>query len=279
METPTTLVAKIQHFLINPPTPKTKEEKKAFEDFQVKNGAKFAELIAKYFTKQDERTGEAVLSPSSLGKCTRQLAYKYHGFEGEPFSYETIMTFMTGELLERSTYMLADAVDSPISDIQKQITVGETSGSIDGTVGDIVVDVKSMSDAAFNINHQNGAMDDGFGYLTQMAYYVQGMGKKIGEWITINKNKGTIAVLTAPARPHLVDIGEEKRKTVLNSTPDNLPRRDFDLEYEKKTSRLRLCMQCKFCAFKARCWEITDTKPGWNNSVTYYAKGPNNVNG
>ncbi len=144
------------------------EEKKAFEDFQVKYGALFAELIAKYFTHQDDRTGAAVLSPSSLGKCTRQLAYKYHGFEGEPFSYETIMTFMTGDILELVAYMLADAVDSPISDIQKQVTIGETSGSIDGVVGDIVVDIKSMSDAAFNINQQNGAMDDGFGYLTQI---------------------------------------------------------------------------------------------------------------
>lgn len=273
---PHTLVEKVKLFLVNPPKPETKVEESALLDFKVKWGAKFGDIIDKYFVHQDEREGLAVLSPSSLGKCTRQLAYKYHEIEGEPLTYETKMTFMTGDILELVLYMLAEAVGEPVENIQKRISVGDISGTIDGTIRDVLLDVKSMSDAAFSINERNGMSDD-FGYQTQLEIYKEGEQKERGAWIAINKNRGTIGVMEAPHKPYLVKLAQEKKQRVIDSSPGQLPPRDFDLEYEKKTSRLKLAMQCKFCPFKAFCWELEEEVPGWNNSITYYAKGPRNV--
>jgi len=117
-------------------------------------------------------------------------------------------------------------------------------------------------------------MSDDFGYQTQLEFYKAGMDKLTGAWIAINKNRGEIAVMEAPHKPYLVKLGKEKKDRVMASTPLALPPRDYDLETEKKTGKLKLAMQCKFCNFKGLCWNIASTEPGWNNSVTYYAEGP-----
>ena len=271
---PHKLVSKIKEYLVNPPRkPETKVEEAALMDFKVKWGAKFGDIIDKYFVQQEKRKGVAVLSPSSLGKCTRQLAYEYHSIEGESFTAETKLTFMTGDILELVTYMLAEAVNDPIKNQQERIEVEGLGGNIDGTVRDTLIDVKSMSDAAFSINKRSG-MDDAFGYHTQLEIYKAGKELESGAWIGINKNRGEISVFDASHKPYLVKLAKEKKERVINSTPEQLPPRDFYLETEKKTGRLKLAMQCKFCPFKAKCWIIEETAEGWNNSVTYYAAGP-----
>ena len=272
--TPDVLVDAIKKFLANPPA-LDKDKLGEYQKFEIHWAEKFKDLMAKYFIK-DERDNTGKNRPSSLGKCTRQIAYTYHGIEGLPISPETKMTFLTGELLELIFYMLADAVGHPVQNTQAKADLGWVSGSIDGEIGDTLIDVKSMSDAAHAIATREG-ISDAFGYQTQLELYKVGRQKEKGAWIGINKNKGKISVFPSVSRPHLVQIAKEKAELVQASTPDNLPARDFQLEYEKKTSRLKLPFQCKFCDHRERCWEITSEEPGYNNSVTIYAKGPRNV--
>lgn len=234
--------------------------------------SRFHNILVKQLTKEIPRTKEEVLSPSTLGKCTRQLGYAYHDFPREPFTYDSKFTFITGDIIELIIYTIAEIAGVPFEDIQKRIKVGEIEGNIDGNLGDYTVDVKTMSDAAYNIADRNG-IDDAFGYPTQLQLYVEGTGKKKGAWICYNKNKGTLQVHKAANRPQLVEIAKNKREIVINSTKDALPSRDFELEYDKKSGRRKLAMQCKFCPYKYHCWEITGIGEGYNRSEVYYASG------
>ena len=138
--TPEILVEEVKKFLINPPS-LGEEEKGAYEDFREEWMSAFGDIIDKYCQPQETRTGEAALSPSSLGKCVRALAYNYHGIPGVSHSYKTKMTFLTGDLLELVFYMLADAVGSPVENAQARVDLNGIKGSIDGEIRETLVDI------------------------------------------------------------------------------------------------------------------------------------------
>lgn len=242
-------------------------------EYDMTVGQSFENIIKKHLFERTERTGAAVLSPSSLGKCTRQLAYAYHGFPKAPLKYNERLTFLTGSLLELVLYIVFEAAGVPIQDQQKELTIGDIVGTTDGTLCGYVVDLKSMSKASFEIAVRDGVSND-FGYLTQMQLYKVGLNSRKGVFIGINKNTGEIALFEAEDRPVLVEIASTKRKIVIESSPDKLPARDFALEVDPKTKKMRLPMQCKFCSYKEHCWEIVEVVKGYNNSDQYISSGP-----
>lgn len=229
--------------------------------------------VLKTLEPEEPTTGDRVFRPSLLGKCTRMLGYMYHGFKGEPLTYDTKLTFLTGHILELVLLTIARGAGVPVEGLQKRIDVDGVGGNLDFELGDYVIDIKSQSDISFDIANKKG-IDDGFGYPTQLEIYRQGADKEKGGWLTINKNRGTIAVHEYEPKPHKLDIALRKREIVKASTPDNLPERDYDLEVDPKTKKMRLCMQCKFCNFKELCWNITEEIKGYNNSVQFLSSGP-----
>lgn len=241
----------------------------SFTEEEERNISKVLFEAVKKHLQPRKREGVGVLSPSSLGRCTRQLAYKYNGFKGEPLTYANKLLFMYGDLIEAIIYVVADKAGVPFDGIQDKIEVGDTKGNIDGIWEDVLVDIKSMSPASFSIS-KRGGVSDGFGYQTQMEYYKKGKGLDKGGWLGVNKVSGEMHWFDAPSKSYLVDVGESKREIVLNSTPENLPKRDYQSEIDPKSKRNRLCFQCKFCEFKQECWDILEVGKGYNKSEVYY---------
>lgn len=228
----------------------------------------FRYYLERQLSPQEKQVGEAVLRPSSLGKCTRMLAYSYHGFEGEPIDYNTRLTFLMGNILEIVLVFAAQQSGVPIEDLQRKVEVEGIEGSLDFILGDYVVDVKSQSDYSFSLG-----IDDEFGYPTQLEIYRQGAGKSKGGWLTINKNNGKIAVHEYEPKPLKLDIALRKAEIVRQSTPDNLPARDYDLEVDKKTKKMKLCLQCRFCSYRNLCWNIVEEMEGYKGAIHYISTG------
>ena len=236
-------------------------------------GERCAYSMQRQFFETEPRVGEAVLSPSSLGKCVRMLAYAYHGYPQEGISAKLKMTFLTGDLLEAVIYAVAEFSGWPIENIQKVVypfgEEGGVKGSIDGMLGNVMVDVKTSSLASFDITKRLG-VTDGFGYLTQIALYKEGVQSEEGIFVYVNKNTGEIAVHSVPHDPDLVRVAKMKYDMVRASTPDRLPPRPHEPAIDKKSKRKCLPFQCKFCNFKTTCWNVTGIGKGYNNSEVYY---------
>ena len=226
-------------------------------------------------SEKDRRTPSA----SNLGKCTRQLAYKYHGIQGERIDYKSRLTFCYGDIVEVLLYILFDVVGAPVDNKQVSINEDGITGSPDGSLEDWAVDIKSMSAYAFKLAQEKG-VDNAFGYETQLSIYTKALGKTLLGWFGICKDKGDIDFFPGLFKPSLVEIAKRKKEIVEQSTLDNLPARDYQLEADaprgKASGKLKLAMQCKFCPNRFQCWNITEVAAGFNNSEVYYATGPNN---
>lgn len=262
------LIDGIKNFLRNPNLP----DEATGIDIYGEYKERFVDLLEKQLNPV-ERTGEELLSPSQLGKCTRMLAYAYHGFEGEPLEPETKLTFIFGDLIELIIYFIADVAGFEITNKQQYINVDGIEGNIDGTYKKSVLDIKSASPGAFSIAERNGVSNT-FGYTTQLQIYKKGTEKESAFWLYVNKATGEMAVFDAPENPLLVELAKRKKELVVSSSPGRLPARDHTLETDPKTKKLRLGVECKFCKFKSSCWNITGIGKGYNNSTTYFSDGP-----
>ncbi len=234
--------------------------------------AHFAQDVQEAFHKQffEPQRKNPKPSMSGLGKCGRQLAYRYHGFKGLPLTPKSKMTFFFGDLIEAAIYVIAEAAGWEIKDIQKFVTVDEIGGHTDGSPAlDTVFDVKSMSKAATEIAIREGGISDAFGYLTQLSLYKAGLKAKHSFLLGVNKNTGDIEVWEVPDSPDLVELAKAKYDMVLASTPERLPPRPYTLTQDKKSKKDCLAMQCKFCDFRYLCWNISGVIEGYNKSEVY----------
>lgn len=259
---------RLEDFLCNP----EKYVASLSEKQKTEIASGFGQNAMKAFAKQfyEVRKENPKPSMSSLGKCVRQLAYRYHGFKGEPMPAKSKMTVFFGDIIEAAIYAISNAAGWEIHDIQRYITIDEIGGHTDGMPAeDTVFDVKSASSASFEIAKRNGGVDDGFGYLTQLSLYKEGLQVQKGFFVFVNKNTGEIEVFEAPHTPDLVDLAKAKYKMVLDSTPDRLPPRPYTTEIDPKSKKTRLCMQCKFCDYRYLCWNIQEVIKGYNNSEVY----------
>ena len=271
MSVATELKERIEDFLVDPRKYMSQLSQDQCDELLENFGKGCEEAFIKQFMAEP-RSGKP--SASSLGKCARQLAYQYHGFEGEPMTAQKKMTFFTGDLLEAAIYAICEAAGWKILDIQKRTTVGDIGGSIDGKANpDTLVDIKTASKAAAAIAERTG-VTDGFGYLTQMQIYREGEGVKDAFWLYVCKDNGKISVHEAEDMPDLVTMAKSKYDFILASTPDRLPPRPHALEINKKTKRSCLPFNCAYCDYKEHCWVITDKGEGYNNSVVYHATEP-----
>jgi hypothetical protein len=215
-------------------------------------------------------------SMSSLGKCARMLAFKYHGYPGVPLTAKLKLTFFYGDLIEAAVVAIAQASGWEIKDMQRFVSVDEIGGHIDGMPAEnTVFDVKSMSAASFEITKRSGGVGDDFGYLTQISLYRAGLQVDEAFFLCVNKNTGEIAVWEAPNTPDLVELAKAKYNLVMASTPDRLPARPYQPVNDKKTGKLCLPMQCKFCDFRLLCWNVVDIAEGYNKSEVYVVDSEN----
>lgn len=227
------------------------------------------EEMKKSFRRQFVSQGEERKEPSasSLGKCARQLAYKYHGVKGEPISPRARIVFATGDYYEVLAKLLLRLAGVPIRNEQAGVRLPSgVGGSIDFTaeLSDVesenpVVDVKSHSSFGFERESKEG-ISDSFGYRTQGAIYREGMGRRRFLHLNFNKNTGEFAEVedTGAVSP-LVRNAERRYKLVKESTPDKLPAREYE-PLREKDGRPYLDFTCAYCPFKSTCWTIEERR-------------------
>lgn len=210
------------------------------------------------FMTEENGVSKGVLRLSSAGKCARQLAYGYHGFEkkGKEIDARAKIIFFQGDLVELMLASIAKlsgcnltATGLNQATVELPVNGGFIKGHTDGLLiepGEILlVEFKSMSSYAFE-RFQDGFIDDS--YIAQYNSYMAAMGLKRCVFIGLNKDSGILHEMVIHRDEEIVDKCRQNLLTVIKSTPENLP----DQAYQPDEKGM-LPWQCTYCAYWGIC--------------------------
>lgn len=254
-----------------------------------------------------DESKRSFLTASKVGKCVRALALEKLGAIPEPINARGKLTFSFGNMLEAMYRYLLRSIDSEqfkfIETNERQpiaIAGEETSGYYDGIIeahwtlywealgGDkkwwedtsrelgkenlrSVFEMKTMADYSFKRAVRENAVENSYGYRTQLGLYVrQAMLDKridipVGVFFLVNKNTGGIAELwkTMKQLQDDIELGDDNFSIVSGVIRNNekLPPRPFEANAHGVIPNF----PCGYCNFKYDCFS-SDKVTGWELS-------------
>lgn len=210
------------------------------------------------------------LRGSSIGtQCDRKLWYMTNEpEEGEDPAPYTKIKFLYGHLLEELVLFLAEQAGHKVEARQQKVTVNGVDGHLDAVIDGRVVDAKSANSRSMEKFRNNSLQtDDPFGYLDQINFYHAGYtGSKDDKvsFLAIDKELGHLVLDTYPA------YGADVVKNIIDTKKElikgDIPARGYMPEADGKSGNMQLCMECRYCDRKNKCW------PGLRTFL--YAGGP-----
>ena len=237
----------------------------------------FKEACGQALEKQFSREPrEHKLRLSALGKPLCQQQSEQLGIEQE-FSYNAIMRFLLGDLVEASLIAVMKAAGIEVQEEQQKTKINlddtDINGTLDVVIDDKVYDIKSASPYAFQNKfgkfggYAKVKEDDPFGYVVQGYAYAQGVDKPFGGWIVVDKSSGEVTVCEAP------DIQEQDKQDALDAATVNVRKLKKTKRIEKQfkptdeidkgepTGNKLLPRECGFCGFRHNCWSKAQFLP------------------
>ena len=209
---------------------------------------------------EEHGVSKGTLRLSSAGKCARQLAYAYHGFEkkGKEIDARAKIIFFQGDLVELMLSSIAklagcNLTATGLNQAVCKLQVGETfiTGHTDGLLiepGEIyLVEFKSMSSYGFE-RFEKGFIDDS--YIAQYNVYMEALGLKRCVFIGCNKDSGVLHEMVITKDPVIVEKAKANLAKVIASTPTALP--DPPKEYGPDEKGF-YTWNCMYCAFWGIC--------------------------
>ena len=188
------------------------------------------------FTENNERKA-GVIRLSSAGKCARQLAYQYHGYEpdGKELDSRAKVVFFMGDLTELMIISLAklagcNVIATGLNQMSLSITIDgvEIEGHPDGLLSADrkfrLIEVKSMPKLRFE-RFEKGVIDET--YLAQVNIYLEALGLDECIMVALNKDSGVLGERLIKKDPRIVAFVRGNIHKVLKSTKENLPPRAF----------------------------------------------------
>lgn len=214
------------------------------------------EHILQHFSKEEEnREWSTGLRGSAAGKCARAIAYQVHGYTAEPLSARARMVFRMGDLVEQDMIDACLASGVELTNLQEEVelTIDGTriTGHIDAQLDDIIVDFKSINTMRFK-QADKGIIDDS--YVAQMHFYMKAKGLTKALVVYYDKNVSAVCEVKVRFDEAIWNQVEQRFKSVIHSTPDELPSREYGL-----TSKGTLPWQCSYCAYNKHCWPEQQT--------------------
>jgi len=216
--------------------------------------------FSRQFMKKDEYDSTGKLHMSSIGKCERQLAYKYHGIQGEGKSIDgrARMNFFFGDLAELVLIKLAKLSGVPLigtGQDQVRITLplnstgNEISGYPDGFLVDgreiKTVSIKSMPSFRFRA-FEKGDIDDS--YIAQANIEMLATGLSECVMVALCKDNGVFGERIIERSQAVVNKLRQSAKVVIKSTPKELPAARYEPNNKGKYP-----WQCLYCAHWKLC--------------------------
>ena len=204
-----------------------------------------------------------ILRLSKAGKCPRQIAYAFYGYEikGKEIDSRAKIVFFQGDLVELMMMSLARLAGCNVVGTGfNQITVGvpilgkegNDSTIVEGHPDGFLIDngvklteCKSMASYSYE-RFEVGEIDDG--YKAQINMYLEGTGLDECILVAMNKDNGVLGEMLIKKDPKIVKNAKDGFSDVLKSTKGFLPNPMYVAD-EKGTYP----WQCLYCAYHGWC--------------------------
>ena len=210
------------------------------------------------FMEVSEYDSTGRLYVSQVGKCPRQLAYQFHGFEksGKDIDGRARLIFWFGDLVETAIVSIAKLSGCNITatGLNQMHLVAENekfklSGYPDGLVLTnkelVVLEIKSMSDFAFK-RFEKGEVDES--YIAQVNMEMELSGTDKCCFVGLNKNNCIMNEMVFERDQNVIDEIKSNLFTVVNSTPEKLPAQKYSANEKGKYP-----WQCLYCSYWKHC--------------------------
>lgn len=238
------------------------EDGKTLDQGVIYEAEKIAGAVFKrqFMTDPEDKPGTIRLS--GVGRCSRQQAYNFHGFEpaGKEMDGRAKLTFFIGDLVELAVISLVKIAVNKFQTgnvlatglSQMTLKLDKISGHPDGIYYFYedkkwrVIEVKSMADYSFGEFEKNGMLDSG--YLGQVHAYMEWLGFDECIFIGLNKNNSILHEQVIKKDPLVVEIIRGNIKSILESTPDSLPVRPY-----QPNEKGFYPWQCLYCPHHITC--------------------------
>lgn len=243
-------------------------------------GEALKEILRTRFSKREEKTGDAILRFSSIGKKDRALWYEAHNTPREKIPPKVALKWLYGDLIELLMIFLTKEAGHNVTHEQAEVTVDGVKGHLDCVVDGVVVDVKSASSFSFQ-KFKEGAFkfDDPFGYVAQLSGYCHALSESgdveggRGAFLVADKVHGDLCLAEIDGydirgNPPLPRI-QHLRSIIKDETP---PPRCYEDVPEGKSGNRKLGVGCSYCAFKDECWKDANGGQGLRKYI--YSRGP-----
>lgn len=209
------IVDKIEEWILNSKTPVLEEHLLAFAEGCIRS-------IKKQLPRKP-RNGRGELHASSAWYCARKMVYEMLGYEGEPHTANSLITFTEGDIFEQFGIMLtrealgARVLEPGLDGVQTKHVVEfgghPVVGNVDMVISDgeghrIPVDWKSTN--GIGMDEAKGANEDPthpwwekqrFRYLTQLRTYIHAEQAPYGIFCYFNKEHGSMLELHVKPDP------------------------------------------------------------------------------
>jgi len=205
---------------------------------------------------------QTTLRMSNLGTPDRKLWYSFKmpSKSSRSLTADNYINFLYGHILEELLLFLVREAGHKVTHEQDEVSVSGVVGHLDCCIDDVPVDVKSASQYGFQ-KFSDGSLlrgDDPFGYIEQISGYANALGKTEAAFLTINKNRGELALLRVP--DIFISNTEKRVEHVRDFLEDETPpERCYPDEPQYKNAKnngnRKLAMPCVFCPFKFDCWD------------------------
>jgi len=279
------IVEKINAYLENTGKSITDEARKAL-DIAVEQ---FGYKTRKQFLYDRENRPGHLYATALTHPCSRKAAYNYFGFKpDEELTARVIFNFWIGDTVELGVLLVARLAGCDVgvpSDFLKMTGPWEQrekmkvkwndvelvcypDGVVRAGVGKDEVynnlEVKKMSEFAFDQMERTGELDDAWGYKSQvmlevLAWRQLGINVTGTQFVACRGLTGKLGEWHIPFETSYVGKVFERHTIVTNATPDKLPDRAFVpvlVKPKRKGGEYRekLALQCSYCPMKRTCW-------------------------
>lgn len=235
----------------------------------MKNKILIKSLEKRLKEAMDRQVKPDIFRASNSGQCTRKLAYLYHNFkpdllinyeqatDKQEFIYanrilgRSSLVFDLGHTIEEQ---LADILAEDLKERQKEAISDfgtfKLSGHIDGIYTDKqglnwIIDIKSTNTRHFNNEVVKGLIDES--YKFQAHCYMKALNIPRFIFLYYNKDTSHLEENKLYYDTDIIDKIKEKYTKVLNSTPDKLPPKDYDVACKKQG------WHCTYCDYFLQC--------------------------
>jgi hypothetical protein len=209
-----------------------------------------------FLSEREDSPGKLRLS--GCGKCPRQLAYQYHGFEpnGKEIDPRGKITFFVGDVVELTLVALAKAAGVVLmatgadqATISLKIGDKEIFGHPDGVLfheGKLYLfECKSMSSYGYE-RFEKGEIDES--YLFQMNSYMGVLGLENCLMLAYNKDSSVIGERVIAFDSAIFEGAKRNLSYVLASNKEQMPERKF-----VKNEKGIYPWNCLYCGFYGHC--------------------------